>query len=60
LISRLASYTERRVTLERASEIARITQLEFQQEISRRGIPVHYDVEDLQADTNTLAALREK
>ena len=53
-------FTEQRVTLGRAAEIARLTQLEFQQELGRRGIPIHYDVEDLQADLQTLAALREK
>ena len=51
-------FTERRVTLGRAAEVARVTQLEFQQELARRGIPIHYDVEDLQADVQTLAALR--
>ncbi len=53
-------FTERRVTLGRAAAVARLTQLEFQRELSRRGIPLHYDVEDLQADLRTLAALREK
>lgn len=53
-------FTERRVTLGRAAAVAQVTQLEFQRELSRRGIPLHYDVEDLQADLRTLAALREK
>jgi len=53
-------FTERRVTLGRAAEIARLTQLDFQREIGRRGIPIHYDVEDLQADLRTLAALNDK
>ena len=53
-------FTERRVTLGRAAEVARWTQLDFQRELGRRGIPIHYDVEDLQADLQTLAALREK
>jgi len=53
-------FTERRVTLGRAAAVARVTQLDFQQELARRGIPIHYDVEDLQADVRTLAALREK
>jgi predicted HTH domain antitoxin len=53
-------FTERRITLGRAAEIAQQTQLAFQQELSRRGIPIHYDVEDLLADVSTLAALREK
>lgn len=53
-------FTERRVTLGRAAAVARLTQLDFQRELSRRGIPLHYDVEDLQADVRTLAALRKK
>jgi predicted HTH domain antitoxin len=53
-------FTERRVTLGRAAEIARISQLDFQRELGRRGISIHYDVEDLQADLRTLAALRDK
>jgi predicted HTH domain antitoxin len=53
-------FTERRITLGRAAEIAQQTQLAFQQELSRRGIPIHYDVEDLLADVSALAALREK
>ena len=53
-------FTERRVTLGRAAEIARLTRLDFQRELGRRGIPIHFDVEDLQADLRTLAALREK
>lgn len=53
-------FTERRVTLGRAAEIARLTQPAFQHELGRRGIPIHYDVEDLQADLRTLDELREK
>ena len=53
-------FTERRVTLGRGAIIARLTQLDFQKELGRRGIPVHYDVEDLEADLQTLAVLREK
>ncbi len=53
-------FTERRITLGRAAEIARATQSDFQRELGARGIPIHYDVEDLQADLRTLAELREK
>ena len=53
-------FTERRITLGRAAEIARQTQLDFQRELGRRGIPLHYAVENLQADVRTLAAFREK
>jgi predicted HTH domain antitoxin len=53
-------FTKRRVTLGRSAAVARLSQLDFQKELSRRGIPLHYDVADLQADVATLAALREK
>jgi predicted HTH domain antitoxin len=53
-------FTEGRVTLGRAAHIARITQRDFQQELARRGISIHYDVADLHADLSTLAALRAK
>jgi predicted HTH domain antitoxin len=53
-------FTERRITLGRAAKIARQTQLDFQLELGRRGIPVHYEVEDLRDDLETLSALREK
>lgn len=53
-------FTERRVTLGRAAEIAGLTQLDFQRELASRGIAIHYDVEDLDADVRTLTALRSK
>ena len=53
-------FTDRRITLGRAAEIAGSTQSDFQRELGRRGIPIHYDVADLQADLQTLSALREK
>lgn len=53
-------FTEQRVTMGRAAEIARITQMDFQKEPGRRGISVSYDVDDLNADLRTLAAIREQ
>jgi len=53
-------FTERRVTLGRAAEIARLTQSDLQRELGQRGIPIHYDVEDFRADLRTLAALRSR
>ncbi len=53
-------FTERRITLGRGAEIAQVSQLDFQRQLSARNIPIHYDIEDLQADVQTLAALREK
>ena len=51
-------FTERRGTLGRAAEIARLTQSDFQRELGRRGIPIHYDVEDFRADMRTLTGLK--
>lgn len=56
----IGMFTNRRITLGRAAEIAGRTQSEFQKELGRREIPIHYDLEDLKADLSTLAALREK
>ena len=53
-------FTECRVTLGRAAEIARFTQSDLQRELGRRGIPIHYDVEDFRADLHTLAELRSR
>jgi predicted HTH domain antitoxin len=53
-------FTECRVTLGRAAEIARLTQSDLQRELGRREIPIHYDVEDLRADLRTLTALRSR
>ncbi len=53
-------FTDRRVTLGRGAEIARLTQSDFQRELGRRGIALHYDVEDFRADMLTLAERHEK
>jgi predicted HTH domain antitoxin len=52
----LGMYASNRVTLGRAAEIAGLSQLDFQRELGRRRIPLHYDLEDFQAD---LRAVRE-
>jgi len=50
----LGLFIDQRVTLGRGAEIAMMTQSEFLKELGRRGIPVHYDVEDFRADLRTL------
>ena len=50
-------FIDQRVTMGRAAEIAGLTQPDFLKELGHRNIPVHYDVEDLQADLRTLEAL---
>jgi predicted HTH domain antitoxin len=54
----LGLFIDQRVTLGRGAEIARMTQSDFLKELGRRGIPVHYDVEDFRADLRTLESLK--
>jgi len=43
-----------KLTLGQASELAEMTQLQFQHILASRQIPIHYDVEDFEADLKTL------
>lgn len=43
-------YAARRLTLGQAAELVGVSQGEFQRELGKREIPVHYDLEDLAAD----------
>jgi predicted HTH domain antitoxin len=43
-----------KLTLGQASELAGMTQLQFQHILASRQIPVHYDVEEFEADLKTL------
>ncbi len=56
----LGLFVDRRITLGRGAEIAKMTQSDFLKELGRRGIPVHYDVEDFRADLSTLESLESK
>jgi len=56
----LGLFIDQRVTLGRGAEIARMTQADFLKELGRRGIPVHYGVEDFRADLRTLETLKTK
>jgi len=51
-------YVDRRLTLGRAAELARISKPAFLDELGRRQIPINYDVDDLEGDLQTIAALR--
>jgi len=53
----LGLFIDQRVTLGRGAEIAMMTQSDFLKELGRRGIPVHYDVEDFRADLRTLESV---
>jgi len=47
-------FQREKLTLGQASELAGMTQLQFQHILASRQIPVHYDVEEFQADLKTL------
>jgi predicted HTH domain antitoxin len=47
-------FQQERITLGTASQIAGLHQIEFQQLIASRGICIHYDIEDLEQDLNSL------
>lgn len=50
-------YTDGRVTMGRAAAVAGVSQSDFQRELGRREISVHYSPEDLHKDLDTLASL---
>ena len=49
-----ALFQQERVSLSRASKIARIELMDFQKLLAERGICVHYDVEDFEQDVQRL------
>ncbi|MGB3236720.1 MAG: UPF0175 family protein [Geitlerinemataceae cyanobacterium] len=50
----IALFQQELITLGRASRIAQMNQIEFQQLLASRGICVHYEIEDLEADLQSL------
>jgi predicted HTH domain antitoxin len=50
----ISLFQQERITLGTASQLAGLHQIEFQQLIASRGICVHYDVEDLEQDLQSL------
>ena len=49
-------FQKKKISIGKASHLVGMHLLQFQQELARRQIPVHYDVEEFEAD---LATLRE-
>ena len=47
-------YQKGKLTLGQASQLAEMSQLQFQHLLASRRIPVHYDVADFEADLKTL------
>lgn len=51
-------YVDRRVSLGRGAEVARISKPAFIDVLGRRRIPVNYDAADLESDLETIESLR--
>jgi predicted HTH domain antitoxin len=50
-------FQKEKLTLGQASRMAGISQLQFQHLLASRQIPLHYDVDDFEADLSTLRAM---
>lgn len=50
-------YVSREATLGQASEVAGLTQREFQKELGKREIPLNYSMADLKSDLITVRQL---
>lgn len=50
-------YQQHRISGGKARELADMNIIEFRRECARRGININYDVEDFQADIQTLKSL---
>ncbi len=53
-------YTGQRVSLGRAAKVARMPKVLFMQELARRGIGMHYSMEDLEHDIQMVEQLSRK
>jgi predicted HTH domain antitoxin len=54
----LMFFQEEKLTLEQASKLAGLHQLEFQKELADRKIPIHYSEEDFQRDLQTISKIK--
>ena len=52
-------FKEDRLTLGQAARLAGLAQAAFMRVLAQRQLPLHYGVEDLEADLRTLDALRD-
>jgi predicted HTH domain antitoxin len=50
----LLLFQEEKITLGQASKLSGIHQFEFQKELAKREIPIHYGEEDFERDLDTL------
>lgn len=56
----LGLFIDYKATLGQAAKIANISQGQFMEELGKRKIPIHYDIEDLEEDINTIKSLNIK
>jgi predicted HTH domain antitoxin len=54
----LILFQEEKLTLGQASKLAGLHQFEFQKELAKREISVHYGEEDFERDLQTIAKIR--
>lgn len=47
-------FQEERMTLVQASKLAGLHQIQFQKELAKRDIPIHYGMKELQRDMETI------
>ncbi|MBE9078993.1 UPF0175 family protein [Romeria aff. gracilis LEGE 07310] len=52
----IALFEQERITLGRASLLCNMNQIAFQKLLASRNIPVHYDLEDYEADLQSIQA----
>lgn len=50
-------FQKEKLTLEQASRLAEMSRLQFQHLLASREIPVHYDLEELKTDIETIRKL---
>jgi predicted HTH domain antitoxin len=50
-------YDKERLTMGQAKKLAGLTQLDFQKEMSKRGVNIKYDIDDLEKDLENLNQL---
>lgn len=50
-------YSQERLTLEQASQLAQLHRIDFQKELAARDINIHFSIEDFESDLATLKSL---
>ena len=51
-------FEQEKLTLAQASELARLHKIQFQKELAKRKIPIHYGEAELKADMETLSKMK--